>query len=364
MTDQCKATIPPQDAYVSSDTDIFRGPPTFVGDFQPQNAQFVDSNADGKKDTVTLGQPITPDNFKLFFNNDDMVILPKNGADPVTLKNFRTTDYGINEFKFDNGTTLSTEQLLGNLGSKGMDFIYWDRSAVKIFTKEDNDDIALGPFKHFVSAGPGRDSINVAEGGSGAFYGDGGSDYINIKTTPGKTAYASGGDDADTPLGGSGMNILNGDCGPDELWGGLSNGTDFLSGGPGGDKYRIRFNGGSVTISDNGTNDCSCPEDNENSDDTIIFGSDINLNDLTITQQGDNLVFTSQDGGMMQITNHAHESNKIENFIIDGTRINYDEIIQYKASFGQDKGIAIPGIDHNAQSQHDLPSIVAQNYPK
>ena len=123
----------------------------------------------------------------------------------------------------------------------------------------------------------GGDGNDTLSGGNGndALSGDGGNDTL------------TGGSGDDRLYGGAGIDTLRGEAGNDLLDGG--SGSDNLYGGGGNDVFVFRAGDGDDTI-----------DDFENGNDRIKFGGSIAYEDLTIEQDGDDVLITYRDPNDVQ----------------------------------------------------------------
>jgi Ca2+-binding RTX toxin-like protein len=146
-----------------------------------------------------------------------------------------------------------------------------------IFGGSGNDVIYGGVGSDIIFGGDGNDFIigdigNNVDGDADQIYGGAGNDIII-------------GDVSDDTLdGGDGNDEIFGSAGDDELAGGA--GFDQLEGGTGNDTYIFNLGDGSLNIiNDNST-------DFATSSDTLHFGSDIAVEDVTFSLSGSNLLIT------------------------------------------------------------------------
>ena len=180
-------------------------------------------------------------------------------------------------------------------------------------------------------------------GANEAYFGYGGDDYIHGRQGD---DLLEGGDGNDTLIGCDGNDILRGDAGHDLLDG--INGNDTITGGTGNDTlwggadndtYMFNLGDGQDVIEDvNGTSDAGI--------DTIKFGEDITLEDLSFRGENTDLIITingTTDG--ITVTDQLNDSNKkIENITFaDGTSTTYTDILERLESHGTANNDTITG---------------------
>ncbi len=130
----------------------------------------------------------------------------------------------------------------------------------------------------------GADTINGSSADDTLSGGDG-NDTINGLAENDDIA---GGNGADVLSGGSGNDAIEGDAGDDTLTGGT--GGDFIKGESGNDDYHYAAGDGHDTYREEGTG-------SGNNDDRIVFGSGIDINDLTLTRVGNTDLVIDIDNG-------------------------------------------------------------------
>ncbi len=387
--------------------DMFRytSPPLpLLGDLRDTYTHKEDKDGDGIDDTLKFANTITFDAIESYFEDNDLVMQFHNNPDyTFTLKNWKTESSRINWFEFYDGTIFRTEEFLNSLGTSRPDIIKWHEFGLNIFTREGRDKIYLGPFQHYIDAGPGNDHIEVSPGGYGIFKGGEGDDTINIKSSadspyecevyggPGEDTIAGGdgydvfygGRDNDKLLGGGGTDILVGDDGEDTLSGdagadvleggkhddillggegddiligGLHN--DTMAGGDGNDTYVYELGDGDDSIID-------IPLTAAPSVDTLVFGLGITKENTKVYLQGTDLFIIAPDGGQVAIKDYTNPKNTIEEIIFEDkshiSSSDINSIIQSMAAYGEENRIELSRIDYGKASD-DLTSSIAFNF--
>ncbi|KZL26213.1 calcium-binding protein [Pseudovibrio sp. Ad37] len=191
----------------------------------------------------------------LFFDEHDTVVLGGNGFD--------TANYtGEVALTFD----LKSHGVEALHAGKGDDTITASGATetVAIFGNDGNDTVSGGAGDDILSGGIGNDTLR-GHGGDDSLQGGEGSD----------TLY--GGEGEDALFGSSGNDELHGDGDNDELSGGT--GSDKLYGGSGDDTYFFSRGDGQDVV-----------EDTSGAADSISFGFNIDLEDLSLVQDGNDLV--------------------------------------------------------------------------
>ena len=159
-------------------------------------------------------------------------------------------------------------------------------------------------------------------------------DNSTLDITQGLTLTQTNGDETitgtaydDNIYAGDGFDIINAGDGNDIIQGGQ--GIDSLNGGNGNDTYVWNLGDDFDTISENGGNDI------------IQFGSGINSNNLTLTQNGNDLriLVNNNISQGMDIKNYfSSDNNKVENIkFADGSSFSIDsslQLVQAMSSFG------------------------------
>src|SRR5947207_988099 len=130
--------------------------------------------------------------------------------------------------------------------------------------------------------------------------------------TPGADDY-EGTAGADNLTGGAGDDLLYGDAGNDILAGGT--GTDALLGGTGDDTYQFNVGDGADAILE------------ESGNDTLSFGADVTPAMVTVTQVGQDVLFTVGTGGdSLRVSNWASSDNNVVDHITFQKRTSWNVI--------------------------------------
>jgi len=164
----------------------------------------------------------------------------------------------------------------------------------------------------------------------------------------------SGNSGNDELYGEAGADRLNGGAGDDLLIGGIGN--DILAGGNGNDTYIFNIGDGNDTINE------------LNGSDKVIFGADINSEDLMFEKKDNNLVISliGQEDTITITNYYSNDSYKVESFeTADGNMLDYtklDLMIQAMASFEDSTGMMWE--EAIAQSNEQANDIVNQWWTK
>ena len=244
------------DGGTGSDTYVFR-----VGSGQDIISQF-DPSAD-RIDTVQFAD-ITSTSLTAVQRSGNDLILEYGTSDSITIKDhFYSCVYGIDQFKFSDGVTLTTAQLLGinpvtmNQTDGDDNIVLIDATSYIIFAAGGNDTVdgshgngSSGNNRIYGEAG--NDSL-IGGTGNDSLYGGTDSDYLDGGVS---NDLLDGGTGDDSLVGGDGNDLLDGGTGNDNLVGGAGDdfldggtGNDTLNGGLGNDAYLFRFGSGHDVIS-------------------------------------------------------------------------------------------------------------------
>ncbi|WP_415641144.1 calcium-binding protein, partial [Shewanella violacea] len=117
----------------------------------------------------------------------------------------------------------------------------------------------------------------LANNGNDRVFGANGDDYIDGGSGD---DYLYGSNGHDQLVGGEGNDILDGGNGDDVLSGGAGN--DVLTGGYGNDRFLFGYGDGQDTLSDYDTSTTN--------KDTLVFGANISIADVTLVKSGNSLV--------------------------------------------------------------------------
>lgn len=214
-------------------------------------------------DKIQFGEGITEDSLTFRCEGNNLRIIVNNDeTQGIILVNFfYDTNYKLNNVQFADGSTL-------NLAVTGLTFDqHFSRGDTITGTSFDDIINAQNTYSVTINAGDGSDTINAGEG----------NDTINA---------------------GNGNNIIKG-----------SKGNDSLNAGSGDDTYIWNLGDGYDTIYDS------------NGNDKIVFGTEITPEDLTFTQNGNNLVITMKGDSSqgIEIINYYNSHPLEELHFADGT---------------------------------------------
>ncbi len=261
---------------------------------------------DNDIDKIIFGEGIDKDDITLTKHNND-ILLTINENDSIVIKNwFKSSDYQIENFEFADGTILSKSEFEGR--------------GVVVEGTNDNDNLSGSNSSDIITGKDGDDIIN----------GNSGNDRL---------------------YGGNGNDILNGGYGDDTLDGG--EGNDTLNGSYGNDIYSINLNGANDTIIDSG------------GDDILLFGENINKEDVIFKFNNDDLQISYSNNDMVTILNQKNSSNTIEKIeLADGNYLTNNDInllIQNINAYAADNGIDISS-NENIKQNEQLMNIVASSW--
>jgi len=234
------------------------------------------------KDIIVFGSDIDPQDLSFVVSGSNLVIGV--GSESLTVNNwFSSTANQVNQLQFGADGSIETYRIGNDSGNN----IVGTAIAERIYGLGGNDTI---------NGGAGADSLYGGEGNDRLYYDandiviDGGSGNDTLDASKTQTGRALsvvnfvaienlvGGSGNDTLSGADQANSLIGNSGNDLLDGGAGN--DILSGGAGSDQYRFGYGYGNDTILAN----------TYNTKDVIVFGSDIDPQDLSFVINGSNLL--------------------------------------------------------------------------
>jgi Ca2+-binding RTX toxin-like protein len=271
----------------------------------------------GNVDTIQFKTGILPANVSFERAGDDlrmMLILDSgtpdnhNSYDQVHVRNFFSDSaYTIEKFVFADGTTWTSDQVMGMLASK--QFIYSEEPGT--FGTTGNDTM-------------------TGTAGDDRLFGLAGNDTLN---------------------GGTGNDTLRADAGNDTLDGGA--GDDQMTGGEGNDIYKFGLGSGNDNIRE---------EDRTAGNvDAIQLGAGLTVADITLSREWNGLVLTiTSSGERLYIEEYFsndpdHEGDnyvvydrKVEEIrFADGTVLNETKILQMLNSTGTDNSETLTGTNGN-----------------
>ncbi|MDR1008590.1 MAG: hypothetical protein LBL65_08560, partial [Campylobacteraceae bacterium] len=237
-------------------------------------------------DTISFGENITKDDLIVRLSGNDLIIAIKEEgvefnslSDKITIKNYTTSYYKIENILFFDGSRLDTTTIL--YPTQNDDYLVYSDSAVTVDAL-DGDDIVI--------TGSGNDTI----------YGSNGNDKL----------YGNGGND-----------VLDG-----------GKGNDLLEGGLGGDTYMFGRGYGKDTVYDNGG--YGYTQFNAGID-TLEFKGDIDKDDLWVKIIGKDLIIGIKEEGksfnelkdVVTIKDYFNANNRIEVIKLgDDTIVKLDEL--------------------------------------
>ncbi|BFU93210.1 MAG: hypothetical protein NTAFB01_43970 [Nitrospira sp.] len=229
------------------------------------------------------------------------------GFDPAN----PTVPVGIETFEFADGTTFTQADLI----AKGFDLVGTESSnslnggvIYQNIYGLDGDDILIGgTIENRLDGGNGNDAL-FSNGGADQLSGGTGDDVMR------------GGDGDDVLNGEAGNDSLEGEAGDDVLAGGI--GDDQLYGGEGGDTYRFNIGDGFDSLFDSGPGSDT---------DTVVFGSGITSNSVSLSSQFGQIVINvgaGSDGIRFGSVFDVFGSQTIEQLqFADGTSITYEDLV-------------------------------------
>ena len=357
----------------------------------------VTGEMDGGIDTLQFGDGINLEDLILTRSGENMVVRLRDDADAnafeagdqITIQQWADQDNRIETFAFADGTKLDFSQIMN--GQYGM---------------AANDTLNGTAQGDFLSGGNGNDVLNgnagkdIIVGGAGADVIDGGADKDFLFGNDGNDTlrggdgkdYLIGGAGADRLEGQNGDDVLSGDDGNDILVGGLGNdmllggaGVDTLQGGGGDDVY-VYFRGdGQDLIYDNLTEQETYQQptgrqvyqrsgksghwvaetrtatrtvQRDGGNDTLQFGFTINVEDLFVTNSGNDLKIGIRDlddptkglaalDDVVTIQDWSNAMNRIETFeFADGLALDMSGVTYARSGLaGNDNLIGTAGGD-------------------
>ena len=239
-------------------------------------------------------------------------------------------------------------------GEGGADVLSGGGGSDQIFGGANNDVLNGNNQADLLDGGGGDDQLfggggaDTLIGGAGFDTLDGGGDDDRLEGIGGEdNLFGAAG--ADTLIGGAKSDILDGGSGNDDLEGGTGN--DTQTGGTGDDTYRFE-RGDEADFIDNRGESLS--------NDQVIFGSDIDTNQLFFDQVGDDLSVTivGTDDSVTVDDWFVGTDNRLDFVTSDGSKLvatNVQALVEAMSSF------SVPGSDSGATSLADPPFGNDQN---
>lgn len=325
----------------------------------------------GALDVIEFGGGITADDLVFDLIGNDLYIRVADGDtdllsldEGITVLDFKNALHRIEEFRFEDGTTLTDEQVMTNLtGHAGNETIIWTESALGVDAGGGNDWLQGGIHDDTLYGGDGQDTIITGEGFNteeGSNYADGGAGNDTVWGAKNSDTLL-GGDGNDLVDGGEGSDVLSGGAGDDTIEGGsgrrayynegafddtLDGGTgnDTLMGGGGNDVYQYREGDGQDYIHDQYLMTARSPlgaitgyYDLDGGVDTISFMDGASVDEAIFTMVGDDLYvgFFQDDADffsfddLILIDHWLDTRRRVEEFefVDDGVSITDDQIL-------------------------------------
>ncbi len=247
--------------------------------------------------------------------NGSLVLRTGNGDNAVQIQNFGISNlngpHPIDTFEFSDGAILTYDQLAANglavSGGLGHDQLNGTTQGERIFGGAGNDTIQGQEGADTLFGDDGRDVL-IGGDGNDVLSGGTGDDVLR------------GGDGDDVLNGGAGNDSLEGESGDDVLVGGA--GDDQLSGGEGNDTYRFNIGDGLDSLFDSGSGSDT---------DTVVFGSGITSNSVSLSSQFGQIVIkvgTGSEGIQSGSVFDVFGSQTIERFqFVDGSTLTYADLV-------------------------------------
>jgi len=230
------------------------------------------SNYAASNDTLVFGEGINASDLSFEKSGADLLIKVGSGEDSITIENWfqtYTEHFLVNTLLFSDGTTLNVSQI--------------NDLVVQVGT--DGDEQLVGSNNNDTISGLGGNDQIFAQGGDDVLLGGTGDDYLD---------------------GGAGNDRLEGGAGNDQLRG--KAGNDLLIGGIGDDAYVIGVDEGHdvLDVADGGQD--------------VMYLQGINKEQLTFSQDGDDLLIKVDDGTAqsIRVKNHFLGGDAAIDFIQTG----------------------------------------------
>ncbi|HEV7951731.1 MAG TPA: calcium-binding protein, partial [Glaciihabitans sp.] len=299
----------------------------------------------GRTDRLVFGAGIAAGDVTVRRSGNHLVLTVADPANPaavdkVTIENWDTGAYRVEQVVFADGTTWDKTQL-GNLamtGTDGADLLTQWSDGTFVDGKGGDDTITSGNSNATIYGGAGNDTITDSSGNDTI---DGGSGDDVITDTGSGTNVLRGGDGNDritfgflannTVEGGAGNDLLKVDRMQSGSWmysntfaGGIGN--DRIESSSSADTYLFNRGDGQDTINDNDYNGYG-------KTDRLVFGAGIAAGDVTVRRSGNHLVLTIADPANPAATDQVTIENwgtgiyRIEQLVFaDGTTWTASEL--------------------------------------
>jgi len=268
-----------------------------IDDGQDIISHYDSSAAASAIDSIVFGEGIGLDDITLEKSGDHLFIKLVGGEDQLKLNSwFKNDYYQIDQFELSGGIILSNNEFINHF-------------AMNSVGGGTRDTFYGGAGVDIMSGGGGIDRL-YGRAGNDVLHGDDDGDYL------------LGEDDDDQLLGGAGNDNLSGGNGDDILIGGTGN--DTLDGGNGSDRFLFNIGDGQDIISHYDSSAAASAID------SIVFGEEIGLDDITLEKSGDHL-FIKLAGGEDQLKLNNWFKNdyyQVDQFEFSGgTILSNDEFI-------------------------------------
>ena len=237
------------------------------------------------EDRIVFGAGITADDITASRSGDNLVIKINDPNDPsatdqITIENWNNKMYRIERFLFADGTVLTATDLSNRAmtGTAGNDTItLWSDSAF-VDGKSGDDKITSSAANVTILGGDGDDTITVS-GNNNTVDGGSGNDTITFNYYANNTIDGGDGDDLIKVIDNrySNAGYANTFVG--------GKGNDRIQSGASADTYLFNRGDGQDTINDYGYNSYGYVAGK----DQIVFGADINADQLWFQRVGNNL---------------------------------------------------------------------------
>lgn len=361
------------------------GDDTYYYDIGDQLTTIEDLAQPGEGNKLAFGPGITPENIRLDYQGEYLLIHVNENGDTVRLSNFSSEDalgaHAVETYQFNDGRVLGYAELIGQgfdlFGTEAGEFIVGTNVEDRLLAEGGGDIIIAGKGDDILVGASGDDIylFNLGDGvdtivdlssefaGNEIAFGAGISvadlsltadgNFLQINVGTGGDAIKLAGFDPDNARGSHGVDrfrfsdgtvlsydqiidlgfVLDGTANVDELNG--TSATDFitgsqsndtLTGNAGDDYYYFNLGDGSDVIDDVATFD---------GPNTVIFGPGISREQLTLshdTQSGELIIQVTGTDDQLSLTgfdrNNPTGNRAVEYFeFSDGSVINYEELL-------------------------------------
>ena len=290
------------------------------GDNQDSLTNYDANSVDTYTDTLVFGEGIALEDITLVKSGYYLLIKLSNSKDQIKITNwFSSVNYQLDQFELADGTVYTTSEFMNAFS------VYSDST-------DGNDNLT------------GYDGVDIMNGGAG-------NDTLNAKLG---NDSLDGGEGDDTLIGENGNDQLVGGLGNDALTGG--NDDDVLIGGPGNDTLDAGYGNDRILFSVGDGQDSLINYDANAVDyytDTLVFGEDITLDNLTLVKSGYYLIIKVGSGDdQVTITNWFNRVEyQLDQFeLADGTVYSNTEFmaalpVYSESTDGNDSLTGYDGID-------------------